>query len=441
MLELIAPHVVAYAGFACLAAALVTILRRLTISYVKRQPSGTKLATGTNLPAGTTAVAVPVNLRPAELAYLVRSGDMTHTVIVVAVDLCQRYLKRGEPGDEVELELAPYEREAASGVKIFLRAWAKDKVDGMTGKHMPAGDKGRLTLDSLRGVWRNPLFNPLETMWQLRALKRFITGPVAQVLHDIIKDPRQLRKYFHPAGIARLVVDLYSRGVKTAIEQSMLTGLIGAGLLVTRERRQRGANFMIVLFVAALGLFAALAWRWLGGHLGLFIFAGIAGFFNALLLWVKLAIPSFLPAFEEFALVLKDLDRQGVRIRAARALLNGLKGFFAFTTILMLVILFGVDVILGSALGRLPLGDLVTAIAVATVSMFTLANVLAAWYKLTFQEETTAAGDAAIDARKKAVAALSPLSHLKKAFAEPDYDPTFSELVAIYGVETLWLLS
>ena len=46
--------------------------------------------------SSTSSLAKKEELRPAEIAYLIRGGDTTHALIVLAADLMQRALKRGD---------------------------------------------------------------------------------------------------------------------------------------------------------------------------------------------------------------------------------------------------------------------------------------------------------------------------------------------------------
>src|SRR6185369_11765211 len=104
----------------------------------------------------------------------------------------------------------------------------------------------------LPGVnFRNPLSNPLQILWQFRALQQFVSGPVSSLIGQIVKDPRHLRKYFSIAGVARLAVDLYTSGVKTAVEAQMIAEMTARGFLASAKRRQAGANWMATILAAA----------------------------------------------------------------------------------------------------------------------------------------------------------------------------------------------
>ena len=47
---------------------------------------------------------------------------------------------------------------------------------------------------------------------RLNALKVFFTRTLAKFIHDIIQDPRRIRRYFTVAGVARIVIDLSAAG-------------------------------------------------------------------------------------------------------------------------------------------------------------------------------------------------------------------------------------
>ncbi|MBC7998009.1 MAG: hypothetical protein IAF58_08710 [Leptolyngbya sp.] len=66
--------------------------------------------------------------------------------------------------------------------------------------------------------------------------------------------------------------------------------------------------------------------------------------------------------------------------------------------------------------------------------------ILKSW-KLSNMEVATEYGDIALADAKKRLVALSPIGSLSLVLKDESYNPVFSELMALYGVEALILLA
>ena len=69
---------------------------------------------------------VTENLRPAEIAFLVRKGDTTHALIVLAADLMQRSLKKSDDLSFLD-NLTEYEKNMWTISKKAVTNWAQKK--------------------------------------------------------------------------------------------------------------------------------------------------------------------------------------------------------------------------------------------------------------------------------------------------------------------------
>jgi hypothetical protein len=358
------------------------------------------------------------DLRPAQLAYLLREGDMSHTMIVLAVDLVQRSVK--SVGSENALALEPYEKAVWGNVKDFTKQWAQQKVE---------------TVVSLK-----PTRNPLEWMVRFRALKAFVTGPLRRILHDLLKDPRQIRRYFSFAGIGRLAVELYAAGYKDKVEKELKSGLLQEGFLVTEKQRHTHALGLIAIIPLMIAGAVATS-MWLLPKLGLSVLVLILmSLVCAAVIKGLLAIPGFIPIVEEISQVVSELSRESWRFRALRMLFRGAGFLLLLWGIALTGLLFLIDILIAKTLFSLePLSTFAILSGLTALSVLVVQLILDA-YSVALREQPTLQAQKQIDSTRAQLASVSPIGTLKELLTDPDYDETFSKIVAVYGIETLWLL-
>lgn len=377
---------------------------------------------------GMSPISLPVagnegELRPAELAYLVREGDMTHTMMVMALDLIQRAVKSSTATNTSE-NLAPYEMAVWQRVKSQVCGWAEKKVNEV-----------------------NPLatVNPAEVMRRLNAIKVFFTTTVGRFLQDVIRDPKRIKGYFTLSGILRVVADLTKAGYGAIIEQDMRNTLLSRGLIVEESRRTRGGSFSLavagvsfVLMIAACLLLQTLTES---SIYATFMAACMGSFFCAVVLRALLMVPQFVPFYEEISLVLSEASRSSWQVVVLRTVFGLARviawSFFAFT---ILVILGSAALVFLFALHADVTGALFALFA-ATTWWMAFMQLLIDAHGLMLRENKTLRGERQLEKAKRDIRHATALGTLKDVFANPDYDPTFSNLVAVYGVETIWLLT
>lgn len=358
-------------------------------------------------------------LAPAELAYLLRDGDMAHTLIVMSVDLVQRTIKM--PTEAVPAQLRPYEKQVWLSVKDFLRQLAEQNA----GHIIPVSD----------------IRNPIKWLTRVGPIKRFVGESLRSVVVELVKDPRQIRKYFSISGIARLSIQLYTSSIRGAVEREMRQELLQAGLLVPELRRQQFAQmllWLIPIMVAAAFLINytvnAVPMAALGAYM---LLAAI----NAIALRLLAALPGFVPTYEEFAKISAELGRGGVRLTAVRAVLKAGKLIFSALIGLVVVILLATELAISTFIVTVPPIAAMYVIVCATVLLLVLVSLTMDWHSLSLREQASLKALRQIKEAKTELAQVRPLESFKNLFADGSYDPTFSYLVAYYGIETLWLLS
>jgi hypothetical protein len=355
-------------------------------------------------------------LAPAELAYLMRDGDMPHTLIVMSVDLVHRQIKSADQ-DQV-LPLRSYEKQVWVSVKDFLAQLAQQKA----GHLIPVGD----------------IKNPMKWAVRASALKKFVGETLRSFLKDLIEDPRHIKKYFSPTGIARLAFYFYTSSVRTSVQRELRQELLQDGFLVAEERRKRSAAGVALLIPLMVAATLVNAYYWMQAQFVLVPVTMVAGLINAGVLRLLFELPGFIPTFDEFAKVASELNRGGARLAVVRTILKTTRGILALLIFLVGCILLGVEAILFQLSYHTNAIPLVVA---QTILGFSMVACALDCHSLSLRDHATAAGEHELKETRDEVSRLRPLDTFRQTFADPGYDPTLSHLVAVYGIETLWLLS
>ncbi len=358
-------------------------------------------------------------LAPAELAYLLRDGDMAHTLIVMSVDLVQRAVKM--PAETVPAQLRPYEKQVWLSVKDFLRQLAEQKA----GHLVPISD----------------IKNPLKWVMRANSIKRFMGESLRSFVVELVKDPRHIRKYFSIAGIARLSVQLYTSSVRGAVEREMREELLRAGLLVPELRRKQFAQILIWLipFLVAGPFFVNYAANAVPmGALAVYL---LLGALNAMVLRLVASLPGFVPTYDEFARVSAELKRGGVRLTAIRAILKVGK-FILYALIgLICLVLLAAELAISTFILYIPPTPALYVIIPATILSLVMVALALDWHSLSLREQASMEALRRVKEVQNVLSQVTPIQSFTKLFGDGSYDPTFSHLVACYGIETLWLLS
>ena len=366
----------------------------------------------------------PGKLHPAELAYLLRPGDTTHCLIVLLVDAVQKVAKsqtQGAPGGGTQLSQPAYEAEIWSSVKDYVQAWSTQKVQQLIPEL-----KSKNPIKIVSGIWRFRLW-----LWNV------LTG----LLDEIVKDPRHLRKYFSPTALLRLFVSVAGAGMKDKIAGEVRDNLRAKDLLISEKRRGQFATLFSVL--ALLILSAPIC--------TLIFFAGISSgqaasllvlsALNGLGLRILIEIPILLPYYGDIAQVLDLVKKKGIRVAILKLVLKFSRGvFFTLLVVLSCVILSIQSLLLmGFFHADFALNLLVLVIASANFAL--IFELLLQAYQIANIEQLSSQGQAIVDAEHAEIQKLKLTELLSDAMSSPDYNQELSDLVAVYGVETLLLIA
>ena len=359
-------------------------------------------------------------LPPAELAYLLRDGDMSHTMIVLVVDLVQRAVKA--QSDTQPLALRPYERQVWTNVTEFVKRWAHQKVNEVIPIKAPK--------------------NPIQWFIRARALKTFVGETLRTFVKEVVKDPRHLKRYFSIGGIARLAVELYTSTARQGVETELRKELLARGLLIAESRRKSCATQIAVLIPALVAAVIVTNPNFIATiSPPAFIAFAFMGLLNGFILQLLIAIPGFIPSYDEFAKVAAELARQGFRLTLVRTVLRLSKIVVVVIGIVLSLILLTVELGANALLFHLEGFHALALIVPLTIMSVFIFRLMLDVHHLLVNETPSAGAQQMLRHTQARLAEASPLSSFGKVLSDPEYDATFSELVALYGIETLWLLS
>lgn len=357
-----------------------------------------------------------VKLAPAELAYLAREGDMTHTMVVLGFDLFHRALKRGDDS----VYLLPYEKRLWQTTKDFLQTKAKDQVEKLT--PLPKSS------------------NPVEIVAKLSGSYKFLTGTARQVVRQILSDPRQLRKYFSPQALGRFVTDVLSSGYKDVISSEIIASLRKNGFLLAKDKQESLSSWLLIIAALGFAVLINLAWL-LTGHRVAFVLLLIMATVNAVCFKMTFSILKVLPLYEEVNLVLKHVMLKNFAVRMCRILTRILKVLLVILVFLIVLLFFSIDLLVIMLFSYHAVITLLFNTALLTVSCYVLLSILLDSLWVQAAPMPTVAGAELVSRYRKTFADANIIESFKEILASPSYDPKVSELLAIYGYDTLWLMT
>jgi len=245
-------------------------------------------------------------------------------LIVLAADLTQRALRK-EADLSFTQGLTDYERRMWQIVSLSVKSWAtktaKDKVLG----------------DSR---------DPVKIAKRLYVIYNFVRFSLGKVVSDLLRDPKQLKKYFSYAGFIRILADFGAAGYKVKFEEELHRSLLRRGLLVPEQKRLSVSR-----------------WFWIAGLAGLLSSAIITVLYSASMpvAWATfvtacfaafagrtiLSLRQFIPLYEELGIVVDQIERKSFRLAVVRNLLRSVNVivWLATTGAVLLLSLIGLGIV------------------------------------------------------------------------------------------------
>lgn len=358
-----------------------------------------------------------VKLAPAEMAFLARDGDMTHTMVVLGFDLFHRALKVGDSDGDL---LLPYEKELWKKTKEFLRDKAKQHVDKV-----------------------NPLpksSNPLVILTKLSGSYKVLTTQVRQVVQQILKDPRHLKAYFSPAALGRFAADVLSAPYKELISSEITSSLTTSGLILNKNKQEALSAWLLIIAAIGFAVIINVAWR-LVPNLNAFVIVLIAAVVNAVCFKLVMSISTMLPLYNEVTSVLDHISHSNLAVRFCRILSFIIRTLLIALIAMFILLLVCVDLLVLLVFTAGMAQTLLFDVLLLSISCLSVLSIVldSVWIRST--PALTDAGKKVIEQRRKAYSKANIVESFKNVLTSSDYDGKVSEMLAVYGYETLWLLT
>ncbi len=365
-----------------------------------------------------------VHVTPVELAYLLRPDDSVHALLVMTVDLLHKGLK-SPSSVEAEVSASEFKQEVWNMVKEYIKNWSLQKSEKL--------------LPELRT--RNPV-HILSGLWRIRL---FVLDMVKGFLSDVIKDPLHLRKYFSVKDLLKMFVSALSTNMRVKLRTSLQESLLAKNLLVEAESCLSCSKKLLLICLlhfaisVAVCVFMPSELNWITS-----IVLTCMSLFNVLLLRILGGLRSLIPFYDEVSLVLRSISRGGFRIAIMRGLLGVIgKALFTVTFLLAVIILSIQSFLLYEFLFPHSYSWLLCSAGVLAFSI-NLSCVLDAFFQsseVANTDQITSEGRKVIARVTSRVRNIGPISALTNMLSDSDYTEQLSEVVAVYGIETLILLA
>jgi hypothetical protein len=358
-------------------------------------------------------------LRPAELAYLIREGDRSHATIVLAFDLLHRAVKSLQ-SDSAAVSLAPYEMRLFVKVKEFAKRWLEEKTTHLVPD--PRSGDVRLLVRQVSGLYS------------------FLVKSVRPFVSEIIEDPRRIRRYFTIAGIMRLLADVGSAGYREALETEMVSDMKARGVLASEPARKRSAAYLAVGFVGGAVL-AFVIVLLLVSNSNLAIAAFLTSSLVALGLRLVWGLGEFLPLYSELRDVASHIRRKGWRLTVLRLGLKFVGGVLYSLVAVVGLALFAMQILCLHLIFPEPLPETISLSLMLCGIWLLLLELAFDAHKIRLRSQPSLSALALIADSRLRLSGVSPVDTFRQLLTSPEYSPECSELLAIYGIETLFLLA
>jgi hypothetical protein len=380
----------------------------------------------------TVADSSGQSLLPVELAYLIRPSDSVHCLIVLAVDLLQKGIKEpaaasGEAPAAASGEppTRHYEKAAVASITAYIKDWTLLQAQSLV-PELVEGNPIKIA----RGFWR---------------LRQWLFDGFKNLQADLIKDPRNLKRYFAPAGIMRILLTLIGAGVREPLMRDLQNTLLERGLMLSVVARQRFAGYLSALAGASLLSTAVLSFYLSPVQNWVIVFlAALASFLNGVVLRLAAELPAFLPFYEEVALTLSSIGRKSIRVTILRGVLTFLRSVFWFalgSTAAVIAVLQALALAFLFPAAGVHWLDCFCAIVSLTVSFIVAADVFFLSLRVSNTEQKSRAGEQLLKRYQSKMRHISPITAFSAALTEKSYTEELADIVALYGIETLFLLA
>jgi hypothetical protein len=218
-------------------------------------------------------------------------------------------------------------------------------------------------------------------------------------------------------------------------------------LILNASQGKKLVNNLSVLALALVA--AAILLTVLSGFLPVswMILLPLFGFLNALAFVFVRSIPRLLPIVDELYRIVNEIERSGFRFAILKAAFKLLDLIFCALLLLLGTLALFAETVLGAlASGTLPVNATTLSAFLPLILAQSILFVLVVRLALDCHQALTGSVASATAQNelakvKQQLHHVSPAKAFAHALGNPDYEDTLSNIVAVYGIETLWLLS
>jgi uncharacterized protein with PQ loop repeat len=393
-------------------------------------------------------------LRPAELAYIYKEGDMVHTIAVLCFDLIHRQIKSSgsiqsfeteqsaqetlpEPLSSLSWEAPIYETRVMARLKSQSLDWLKSK----TSFNMPAN------MYSLEGIkFFHGLFKRISYFYKL------VMASSKQLFTKVIKDPKKIFSYISFAGVGRFTADILSSGYQNLLEEELLEYLRQNHLVVQEKSCQKLALLFFILGITSCLVVFYLLYQItintpastiqtaLPINFMPWLIMGFAGF-NALVCKLLLGLRSLIPMYEELNRLLVNVEKSSSLIKTLRFLLNAVSTMSWVLNLGIALLLNSSQMILFHFLFGIPVLNASLIDFVSSLSVYTILSLFVDGWKLMNTPIASQCALRQVEQTREKLKEVNAIKSLQNTVSSGSYNTEFAELIAVYGIEVLWLLS
>jgi hypothetical protein len=236
------------------------------------------------------------------------------------------------------------------------------------------------------------------------------------------------------------MADIYSAGYQQIAEQEIVSDLKRRGLLLEATVQHRQAA--LLAGGAALIICALVAFGYaLQVNFYIVLAAMVAGGIIAFLLRLLYGLRELVPLYGEANEVVGLIKRQSWRLRLVRNAVFILTALFFYIAVAAGLVLFAILATILVLLLHAPLQIAVLLAFAVIIAWLPIVQIGFDIHKLQFGVQPSPAANAVLHEYREKLSDLSPLQTFNGMLSNPQYDPLFSEILALYGIETLWILA
>ncbi len=376
-----------------------------------------------------------LDLAPVEIAYLSGNGDSTFALSVLVFDMLHKEVKnRLASGAENVLITGSSANLPAIGGLAAKGTFYEERLQALIKSSFK--NWGERTVDA---AGLNIKKDPIGFIRRVPLLYRLLLGALKGTAHEVLKDPRHLRKYISKTALIRILAEIGASGLKQQFAQELEAELLAKGLLLEPKPRKQLAATYIVCFTTAQIAFVTLLLLAIPNHTQAIIIFVVAAF-TACTVKAAIGARSFIPLYEDLNEVLNHATRRNFRIRLLQIFLHTVNLILNGLSIIVFLVLLGLGSLILYLTQTVDSATTYLMLISMMLAQYIAAGYLLEAYRLSLSECSSPLAQRHLKQLKARYRSSSSVDALKSVLLNSQYDPELSYLLAIYGIETLFFI-